>query len=247
MEPLWKKLPKKHLIAQQIEGPLNGACDFSDDSRISVITCQYAYWALGEQLGGLNGLKYKYQLNKPIELNETYYYPVWYKGDSISDSRVEAWEFIVGGGSAFNHLNGRYTNENPSGNTPDNRRVCNALKLLKEFIYSFDFTKMKPDKQFITGGIPGDAFCRGMSWPGNQYALYIHHSQCTKDSAAYTVIPGNYQHDLVLKLPDGKYKADWIDPATGRILKSEWVNSKNNTQKLHTPLYSVDIALRIKN
>jgi hypothetical protein len=241
-----RSLPKKHLIAQQVEGPLNGACDFSNDPRISVITCQYDYWALGEQLGGLKGLDLKYQLKKPVELNETYYYPVWYKGDSIADSRVEAWEFIVGGGSSFNHLNGQYTNENPSGDTPDNRKLCNSLKVLKEFIYDLDFTKMHPDKQFISGGIPENAFCRSMSWPGNQYAVYIHHSQCTKDSAAYTVIPGNYKHEIIVKLPDGKYKADWIEPASGVILGSEIIDSKNNTQKLATPLYSIDIALKIK-
>jgi hypothetical protein len=241
-----KNLPEKHLIAQQIEGPLNGACDFSQDTRVSIITCQYAYWAYGAQLGGLNGLDLKYHLNKPVELNETYYYPVWYKGDSISDSRVEAWEFVVGGGSSFNHLNGRYTDENPSGNTPDNMKVCNSLKVLKEFMYSLSFTKMSPDKHFVTGGIPKDAFYRGMSWPGNQYALYIHHSQCTKDSAAFTVIPGNYKHDLLLNLPAGKYRTEWIDPATGEILKATVVNSKSGSQKLTTPLYSVDIALRIK-
>jgi len=240
-----KDLPKKHLIAQQIEGPLNGACDFSQDPRVSIITCQYDYWAYGEQLGGLNGLKYKYHLNKPIELNETYYYPVWYKGDSIGDSRVEAWEFVVGGGAGFNHLNGRYTVANPSGNTPDNMKVCNSLRALKEFMYSFDLNKIEPDRKFVTGGIPNNAFYSGMSWPGNQYALYIHHSQCTKDSAAYTVRPGKYKHDLVLTLPAGKYRTDWIDPSTGQILKSTIINKKSGDLKLTTPVYSIDIALRI--
>jgi hypothetical protein len=241
-----KTLPKKHLVAQQVEGPLDGACDFSKDPRVSIITCQYEYMAGGEQLGGLKGLDLKYHLNKPVELNETYYYPVWYKGDSISDSRVEAWEFIVGGGSSFNHLNGRYTTENPSGNTPDNMKVCNSLKVLKEFMQSFDFKKMSPDKQFIIGGIPKDAFCRGMCWPGNQYALYMHHSQFTKDSSSYIVIPGNYKHELLVKLPEGKYNAEWIDPASGKILQSSEVSNKPEGQKLITPSFSVDIALRIK-
>jgi hypothetical protein len=239
-------LPKKHLIAQQIEGPLNGPCDFSNDNRISVITCQYDYQAFGEQLGGLKGLDFKYQINKPIELNETYYYPIWYKGDSIGDSRVEAWEFIMGGGSAFNHLNGRYTNENPSGDTPDNRKICSTLKVLKEFMHSFDFTKMSPDKRFIAGGIPGDAIYRGMSWPGNQYALYIHHSKCAEDSAAYIVVPGKYRHDLLLDLPNGEYKAEWIDPATGTCQPAKIYSSGKGKMKLTTPVYSVDIALRIK-
>lgn len=241
-----KKLPNKHLVAQQVEGPLNGPCDFSTDPRVSVITCQYDYRAYGEQLGGLKGIDLKYDIDKPIELNETYYYPRWYKGDSIGDSRVEAWEFIAGGGSAFNHLNGQYTVGNPSGNTPDNQQVCNTLKVLKDFMHSFDFTRMKPDTQFVAGGIPDSSFCRGMSWKGNQYALYIHHSRCTSDSAAYTVIPGRYRHDLLLDLPDGNYTAEWIDPATGMVQTVELADAGNGLKKITTPVYSVDIALRIK-
>lgn len=38
-----------------------------------------------------------------IELNETAYYPFWYTGDREAASRVEAWDFVVGGiaGDAF--------------------------------------------------------------------------------------------------------------------------------------------------
>ena len=241
-----KDLPKKHLVAQQVEGPLKGPCDFSNDRRISVITCQYDYWASGEQLGGLRGIDYKYDLMKPIELNETYYYPLWYKGDSVGDSRVEAWEFIVGGGSSFNHLNGQYTNANPSGNTPDNVKVCNSLKVLKEFMHSFDFPKMKPDRKFIAGSISGSAVFRGMSWPGNQYALYIHHSQCTKDSSAYIVIPGKYRNEIRVNIPEGNYRAEWVDPATGKVQVAEMINTREGQKKLTTPVYSVDIALRIQ-
>lgn len=244
-----KKLPKKHLIAQQIEGSLHGPCDFSNDKRISVITCQYVYMAYGEQEGGMLGLDHKYALNKPIELNETYFYPTWYTGDSISASRVEAWEFIVGGGGSFNQLNGRYTVDNPAGNTPDNKKICNQLKTLKEFMYSFDFAKMRQDKEFVAGAIPKGSFCRSIGWRGNQYALYLHHSTYVKhgnDSAAYNVTPGAYTDTLLLKLPAGRYKAEWINPVSGVILRSELINQKSGNRKVITPIYSIDIALRIK-
>jgi len=241
-----EKLPKKHLVAQQVEGSLNGPCDFSADKRISVITCQYDYWALGEQLGGLNGIRYKYQLDKPVELNETYYYPLWYKGDSIADSRVEAWEFIVGGGSAFNHLNGRYTADDPAGNTPDNQKLCRSLKTLREYISGFNYVEMNPDKKFISGGIGPGTFYSGMSQPGKQYALYMHHSSCTSDSAAYIASPGSYNNTLELGIPAGSYKAEWVDPETGDILKKELLSVGNKKISLFSPVYSIDIALRIK-
>ncbi len=240
-----KDLPKKHLVAQQIEGPLNGPCDFSADPRISVITCQYDYEAYGRQLGGLNGLKFKYSYNKPVELNETYYYPVWYKGDSIADSRVEAWEFIVGGGGSFNHLNGRYTDADPSGNTPDNEAICGTLKALVKFINSVDFRKMKPDTGFIEAGVPPNTFYKAMSWPGNQYILYIHGGKCTEDSSAYTVYPSQYQATLTLQLTRGKFEADWIRPADGKILKTEHLDNDSGVFTVASPVFSEDIALRI--
>jgi hypothetical protein len=58
---------------------------------------------------GLTALDYEYDKNKPIDFNETDYYPGWYQGDRIAASRVEAWEFIAGGGGSFNQLNGLYT------------------------------------------------------------------------------------------------------------------------------------------
>jgi hypothetical protein len=46
--------------------------------------------ANGGEMGGMRALDYKYDLNKPIELNETDWYPWGYRGDKIAASRVEA-------------------------------------------------------------------------------------------------------------------------------------------------------------
>ena len=105
-------LPKKHLIAQQLEEPVDGPVDFWQTSDVPVIVTQYL-WLAGVQMGGVRALEYEYHHNKAIDFNETNYYPIWYQGDKIGDSRVEAWEFMVGGGSSFNQLNGLYTVENP--------------------------------------------------------------------------------------------------------------------------------------
>jgi hypothetical protein len=60
----------------------------------------------------------------------------------------------VGGGAGFNQLNGLYTVENPAGKTHDNAQLLSALRHLKEFIDSFDFLKMRPDKSFVVTGVP---------------------------------------------------------------------------------------------
>ena len=195
-------------------------------------------------------LELKYGCNKPIELNETGYYPVWYKGDTVADSRAEAWEFIVGGGAGFNHLNGQFKVANPAGDTPDNQRVLAALRNLKDFMASFDFLKMKPDVSMVRSEIPENTYCRGMSEPGKQYAIYLHHSVRPKRLEAdtklqqYKALPGEYQHDFVLRLPAGDYQVEWIEPASGNVIRTDRLAGKDDDQTLATPPYTVDFALK---
>jgi hypothetical protein len=93
-------------------------------------------------------------------------------------------------------------------------------------------------------GLPPGTHYRGLSQGGKQYALYIHHGE-GGDGSAYTVKPENYEETLVVNLPPGNYKAEWIDPASYSILGSESFAHKGETRNMKTPAYSVDIALRI--
>ena len=242
-------LPKKHMIAQEVEGPFGGPMDFSADPRVSIITAQYIWGpepdAHGGEMGGMRALDYKYALNKPIELNETSWYPWGYKGDKIADSRVEAWEFIVGGGAGFNHLNGLFTPQDPAGKNPENERLLGALANLKAFMYGFDFLKMQPDKTFVASGLSTpNTYFRAITEPGKQYALYVHHSSERRGS--YTVAPGKYRENLVLQLPPGDYQADWVDPERGEVIAGESFTHNGVDWTVTTPAYSVDVALRIK-
>jgi len=241
-----RSLPKKHLLAQEVEGPVGGPIDFSGSPNLTVIVGQYVQAGGMDQMGGIKALDLEYQHNKPIEMNETYYYPLDYEDDKIADSRVEAWEFMVGGGASFNQLNGLFTADNPTGNTPDNRRLLAGLKVLKEFIEGFEFARMRQDKKFIVSGVPPGAFCRGISEPGKQYALYLHHSVVMGRGHGYRATRGNYSANLALDLPKGTYKADWIDPATGSVVGSTTLEHKGGERTLSSPTYSVDIALRMK-
>jgi hypothetical protein len=238
-------LPKRHLVTQQVEGYLGGPCDLSGDPDISIVTTQYVVTAMGDQEGGLKALTFEYGHDKPIELNETAYYPVWYGGDAVADSRVEAWEFIIGGGAGYNHLNGRFTAAKPSGATPDNTRVLTALKNLKRFMEELDFSHMRADLSYLANWMPPGVFCRGMSEPGNRYVLYLHHSRHNGDGSSYIVTPGTYTVALELDIPAGTYNVEWVDPASGSLVRSERVPHQGGIMKLMTPVHSIDIALRI--
>jgi len=245
-----RDLPKKHLLAQEVEGIFGGPMDFSLDPRVEVIVAQYLwktdYTEHGGEMGGLRALDSKYNLNKPIEMNETDWYPVWYSGDKIAASRVEAWEFVVGGAAGFNQLNGLYTPEDPAGNAPDNDRILGALRSLKQFMQGFDFVRMKPDRDFVVGGIPSGVIYRGMSEPGRQYALYMHHSRLNRRGSSYEVFPGVYRENLVFNLPYGNYQAEWVNPSDGSVIASEKFAHTVGFRRMTTPEYSVDIALRIR-
>jgi len=122
-----------------------------------------------------------------------------------------------------------------------------ALENLKNFIYSFDFVKMSPDKSFVVSGIPVGTYSRGISQPGEQYALYHHHSVLDeREREYYVVTPGKYAETLVLNLLSGAYRADWVEPSSGSVINSVTFTHQGGSKALITPEHAVDIALRIK-
>ena len=239
-------LPKKHLLGQQMMGAIGGPIDFTSNADVSVIVTQYIWQTPDEQVGGMKALDYVYGRNKPIDLNETGYYPLasWYDGDKAGDVRVEAWEFMVGGGSSFNNLNGMFTVRDPAGKAAGNTPVLRTMQSLKQFIEGFDFLKMRPDRSFVVSGMPAGVYYRGISERGEQYALYHHHSKLKP--YVYTVVPGAYEERLVLDLPAASYKLDWVNPSTGAILSTETFVHSGGQRPLSTPAHAVDLALRIK-
>jgi hypothetical protein len=239
-------LPNKHLIAQQMEGELNGPGDFSADDRVSVIVGQYLWIAGAKQIGGMRLLQTDYEdHDKVIELNETVYYPLWYNGDREAASRAEAWEFIVGGGAGYNHLNGMFTVTNPAGRdrNRNNEKVLNAFMHLRNFIESFDFIRMYRDTTTVVGGVPADAFAQCLSEPARQYAFYIHHSLLRGNM--YVARPGEYQDNIVFDLPPAEYSVQWLSPEFGTVVATESFLHRSGRVTLPTPVYSVDIALKI--
>ena len=109
---------------------------------------------------------------------------------------------------------------------------------------------MKQDKSFISGGLPDGSFSRAISEPGKQYALYMHHSvygcwfwKEMQMGSCYVVQEGSYSESLELNFARGNYIAEWINPATGKVISSEEVIHSGGKRILKTPSYKVDIAL----
>jgi len=117
-----------------------------------------------------------WHLNKPIGDNET-----GFRGTNDTPYRTEAWDFIIAGGALFNHLDYSFTvghedgtfvypETQPGGGNPTLRK---QFRILRDFIYGFDFIRMKPDNSVIKGGIPPGGTARALIEPGEAYAIYL--------------------------------------------------------------------------
>jgi len=235
------KLPKKHMLAQQLEIGV----DFAGDDRIALIVTQYIL-ASSRQIGGVPALVNCYCYNKPIEMNETAYVPSWYDREHTAISRLESWEFMVGGGAGFNQLNGYFVTSNPAGENENNRKILAGLKNLRSFLESFDYIKMTRDNHtFRNISIGGNV--NMISEKGRQYAAYIHHSFANGGGMGTFYEPsyGEYAPVIRLRLEKGSYTVKFIEPETLNILKEERITSGGGDTELVCPFYKLDLAIKI--
>jgi hypothetical protein len=65
---------------------------------------------------------------------------------------------------------------------------------------------------------------------GRQYAVYVR---------------GGVGAELTLDVPEGSYRAEWVNPRTGKVEKAEDIQHKGGAWTLTAPAYTEDIALRI--
>ncbi len=219
-----KSLPRRHLISMNIAN--DKAKIENPHPAVSIFNFHYARPPVTV---GMN-----YHLNKVIGDNET-----GFKGTNNAYYRMEGWEFILAGGALYNNLDYSfvagyedgtfpYHAKQPGGGNPEFRKQC---KVLKDFIHSFDFVAMRPDNSVIKGGTPTGGRVHALVEPGRQYAVYLF---------------GGERTDLSLDLPKGRYRAEWVNPKTGRVDKRETIQSAGHTVTLHSPPYDEDVALRIR-
>jgi hypothetical protein len=234
-----KTLPNQHLLGQTVR---SGSPDFSGDPRIDWLPTEYLTQA--DECLALD-----YSDNKPIVLVETAYFPLWYKGDAnlqVHEARVEEWEFMVGGGAGHITLDANYTRDNPTARgTLTQQALVPQKKLLREFLQSFDFSRMTRSTAFSVVQAEAHLHARGIAEIGKQYALYAHHS--ILDGGAYIAVPGLYEEEIVLHdVPEGKYIVEWVHPESGTVLRTDRIHQiEAGSFKLVSPSYAIDIALKM--
>lgn len=214
------KLPKKHLIAQNysnFRAPVRRLAP-----GVSIVNFHYAY---------PEAVSANYGLGLPIGYDET--------GFLGRDDHVyvrQAWNFMLSGGSIFNHLDYSFTAghedgtdtapNGPGGGSPALRR---QLRVLSEFLHALPLVEMKPDAAAVKHA--AGAYARVLSSPGKAYAIYL---------------DGKSPAELRLTLPAGEYAGEWIDTGTGAVARSEKFRHSAGDKVLQAPEFGNGIALRLR-
>ena len=215
-------LPNKHLIAQNISNFRNKI--ENPDPNISIFNFHYAYPEAASS---------NLELKKIIGLDETGFMP-----HQDIHYRSQAWKFLLAGGAIYNNLDYSFAVGSEDGTHPIDAGTPGwghpgyrkQLKIMKEFIESFDFIRMKPDNSILQLNNGKSTEFQVLAETGKQYAIYL-----SKGSPV----------EINLQIPDGKYTAEWVNTLTGEKKRTEDPESKNGSIVLVCPEFQQDIALRI--
>ncbi len=219
-----KSLPARHLISQNIA---NGAKKIENPiPQVSIFNFHYA--------NPPDAVAQNYALQKVIGENET-----GFKGTCDDYNRMEAWEFLLAGGGLFNNLDYSFTVGHEDGTfqfpatQPGAGSVAyrRQLKVLGDFLRSFDFVKMKPARELMKSEVPEHTRVQVLAEAGRQYALYF---------------KGALPAPLRLELPPGEYRCEWIEAATGKALPILNLQHPGKVCEIGPPAPSGEYALRIK-
>lgn len=201
--------------------------------------CNFRY-PLTDVPEGVSILNFHYAYPEAVAMNYWYrrvvgFDETGFSGNEDDAYRRQAWRFILAGGALFNHLDysfypgaedGTGSNRAPGGGSPALRR---QLRVLKDFIHSFDFVRMGPDARAVRLA-PG---CQSRVLSGRrQYAIFVEgESECE-----LTLQPGRFQ----------TWRAEWIDTRTGETVKSEDFSPGPDGARVKAPPFDGDIALRLR-
>ncbi|MFN7944819.1 MAG: PA14 domain-containing protein [Blastocatellia bacterium] len=177
-------------------------------------------------------VEWNYHLNKVIGDNET-----GFRGTDDKPYRMEGWDFIVAGGGLYNNLDYSFTTDTEDGShiprdpTPGGgtQALRQQLRVLRDFINSFEFVRMKPDNSIIKGGVPEGCTARALVEAGRAYAIYLRPISHTQFSARWTgLIEPKQSEDYTFYTMSNDGVRLWIGD---QLVISNWTDHSNTEDK----------------
>jgi len=167
-------LPNRHIIAQNIANHSQKIAD--PDPNVDLFNFHYALSSAVDE---------NYHLDKALGDDET-----GFAGTHDRPYRLEAWNFLISGGSLVDHLDYsfavgyedgsfQFPSTQPGGGSPELRR---QFGFMKRYLEDFDLLKLKPLQDLIQNPSPTGVNLRVLGNPGNEYALYCYRNQATKQN-----------------------------------------------------------------
>lgn len=191
-----------------------------------------------------------YHLNRAIGNNET-----GFDGQADATYRIQGWEFLLAGGALYNNLDYSfaaaghergdyaYPEKTPGGGSA---RLREQLGALKRFLEGLPLLTMRPDKDWIRGGLPNGASTQALAARGTVYAAYLHHGRVVKDAKPrYQVDSRPRRFVLEIELPPGRWEVRWLAPQSGRWAGRERFRHNGGARRIESPTYAEDLALRL--
>jgi hypothetical protein len=158
------RLPRRHLVSMNIA---NGTAKVVDPSpHVSIFNFHYATPP--------DAVAANAHLRGVIGDNET-----GFRGRDDVLYRTEGWAFLLAGGGLYNSLDYSFTPSHPDGTFLDyaspgggSPTLRRQLGVLKDFIHSFDFVRMRPLPSVVEA--PAGLAVQALVEEGRQYAVYLH-------------------------------------------------------------------------
>ena len=179
--------------------------------------------------------------------------PEMWKPNTMSpdEGRVEAWEYLLGGGAIYDGLNGAYQPGSEAGDSKESSRFRGYLQKLRQFMDGLEYVRMHKDDHVIADvavtGNPEATHARAIAERGRQYGIYLHHCTPHSQRLHYVLQSGLYEATLTLDLPPGAYTVQWVRPTDLAILRTDAIaDHRGGPAELRaSPTYKVDVAMKI--
>ena len=213
-----RRLPRRHLLSQDYTNFYHALADV--DPRVAVLNFHYA---------SPEAVRLNAGLARAVAFNET-----GFAGGADATYRKQAWHFMIAGGGAFNHLDysfavgheeGTAANTAPGGGSAALRR---QLAVLRTVLANGHLQSAEPDHGVVVHA--SNAITRALSDGRNWFVIYF---------------DGQGPATVTLRLSTGRYRAEWLDPTTGAIVRAETMRVDGERAVLTSPAFDEDLALRL--